>query len=85
MGLVPLVIESFDLYEGGPLKQTSSPPRREMTTNTSEKYPKPSKPDLDSLYKPLGIQAVAAANCCCSKAKDKYPTKPDADYPCATD
>ncbi|WP_173645086.1 hypothetical protein [Polycladidibacter stylochi] len=50
-----------------------------------DKQKKQTKPDLDKLYGPLGIQAIAAANRFCAKTKDTKKPVIDPMYPLPTD
>ncbi len=56
-----------------------------MAFGTTEQQKKTAKPDLDKLYRPVGIQAVNAANCCCGKKKEADQPKVQEDYPLPTD
>jgi len=56
-----------------------------MAFGTTEQEKKHAKPDLDKLYRPVGIQAVNAANCCGGKQKETTQPKVQEEYPLPTD
>ncbi len=56
-----------------------------MAFGTSEQQSKKTKPDLDKLYRPVGIQAVTAANHYCAKQKKSNEPKVEKEYPLPTD
>lgn len=56
-----------------------------MTLAAPEQQSKNAKPDLDKLYRPVGIQAVNAANTYCNKYKEMQQPKVQEEYPLPTD
>ncbi|WP_310621008.1 hypothetical protein [Flexibacterium corallicola] len=56
-----------------------------MATAQSEQAQEVAQANLKNHYKPVGIQAIAAANCCGEKQQEQKRHKLDADFPCPTD